>query len=121
MWRLAVVVGVFYLATIRAGHHWGDDFAQYIQQARNIAAGEPNASTGYIYNPHNPVVGPRAYPPGFPLLLAPVVKIFGLDFRPMKVLVILCFVGVLLLMPLVFGKDLPPPYAAALILRSEER
>ncbi|HEV2672560.1 MAG TPA: hypothetical protein VGU74_15810, partial [Gemmatimonadales bacterium] len=74
MWRLALVVGVLYLATIRAGHGWGDDFAQYILHARNIAAGVPYTQTGYIYNPDNPEVGPRAYPPGFPVLLVPVVK-----------------------------------------------
>jgi len=116
MWRLALFVGVFYLATLRAGHGWGDDFAQYIQHADNIVAGVPYAQTGYVYNPHNPAVGPRAYPPGFPVLLAPVVKLFGLDFRPMKVLIVLCFVGVLLLVPHVFRRDLTPPYVAALVL-----
>ena len=116
MWRHALVVGVFYLATIRAGQGWGDDFAQYIQHARNIATGVPYAQTGYIYNPHNPALGPRAYPPGFPVLLAPVVRLFGLDFRAMKVLIVLCFVGVLLLVPQVFGRDLPRPYVAALVL-----
>src|SRR6266480_5741334 len=116
MWRIAVLVGLFYLATIRAGHDWGDEFALYIQHARNIAAHIPYSETGYIYNPHNPAIGPRAYPPGFPLLLAPVVKVFGLDFRPMKVLVVVCFVGALLLMPRVFRRDLPKPYLIALIL-----
>jgi 4-amino-4-deoxy-L-arabinose transferase-like glycosyltransferase len=116
MWRVPLIVGVFYLATIRAGHDWGDDFAQYIQHARNFATGVRYAETGYIYNPHNPAVGPRSYPPGFPLLLAPVVRVFGLDLAPMKVLIVVCFVGVLLLMGRVFRRDLPAPYTAALIL-----
>lgn len=110
------LIGVCYLATIRPGHDWGDDFALYIQHARNIAAGVPYAETGYIYNPHNSVVGPRSYPPGFPVLLAPVVGVFGLDLRPMKVLIVLCFVGVLLLVREVFRRDLPDRYTAALIL-----
>lgn len=116
MWRVAGLVGLVYLATLRPGQHWGDDFAQYVHHARNIATGAPYAETGYIYNPHNPAIGPRSYPPGFPLLLAPVVKLFGLDFRPMKILVVVCFVGALLLMPQVFRRDLPPPYLVALIL-----
>src|SRR2546422_796036 len=116
MWRIAVLVGLFYLATIRTGHDWGDDFALYIQHARNIGAGAPYAATGYIYNPHNPAIGPRTYPPGFPLLLAPVVAVFGLELQPMKVVVVLCFVGVLLMLPRVFQRDLPPRYTAALIL-----
>ena len=116
MWRVAALIGLFYLATIRPGHAWGDDFAQYIHHARNLATGVPYAETGYIYNPHNPAIGPRTYPPGFPLLLAPVVKLFGLDLGPMKILIVGCFVGVLLLMPLVFRRDLPVPYVAGLIL-----
>src|SRR2546425_1210967 len=92
----AVLVGVFYLATIRDGQDWPDDFSQYIQHALNIAEGAPYAATGYIYNPHNPGIGPRTYPPGFPLLLAPVIKGFGLKLRPMRVLGIVlvpCFIG----------------------------
>ena len=116
MWRVAALLGLIYLATIRPGHRWGDDFAQYVHHAKNIATGVPYAETGYIYNPDNPSVGPRAYPPGFPVLLAPVVKLFGLDFRPMKVLVVVCFVGALLLIPVVFRRDLTTPYLIALIL-----
>src|SRR2546425_5100640 len=112
----AVLVGVFYLATIRDGQDWPDDFSQYIQHALNIAEGAPYAATGYIYNPHNPGIGPRTYPPGFPLLLAPVIKGFGLKLRPMKVLVIGLFVGALLVMVALFRGDLPPPYMAALVL-----
>ena len=116
MWRVAGLVGLVYLATLRPGQHWGDDFAQYVHHARNLATGTPYAETGYIYNLHNPAIGPRSYPPGFPVLLAPLVKVFGLDFRPMKMLVVVCFVGVLLLMPQVFRRDLPTPYLVALIL-----
>ena len=41
-------------------------------------------NTGYIYNPAIPVYSPRMYPPVFPLLLAPVYKMFGLSLLPMK-------------------------------------
>jgi len=116
MWRIAVLVGLFYLATLRTGHDWGDDFALYIQHARNIAAHVPYAATGYIYNPHNPAIGPRTYPPGFPVLLAPVIAVFGLELQPMKVVVVLCFLGALLLLSRVFQRNLPPLYRAALIL-----
>lgn len=64
-------------AGIRTHHDWGDDFAQYINQARCITKGEPVSHTGYIYNPHNPMLGPAAYPGGFPLLLSPVYALFG--------------------------------------------
>lgn len=70
---LMLAIGAFQLATIRDGHDWGADFAQYVQHARNLVEGRPYAATGYVYNPATASTGPRAYPPLFPLLLAPVV------------------------------------------------
>jgi len=64
-------------------HSWGDDFAQYIKEAQNIATGKPYYQSNYIFNKYNPVYAPPQYPPGFPLLLAPVVKIWGLSFIAM--------------------------------------
>ena len=112
----ALLIGMFFLTTIREGHDWGDDFSQYIRHAQNLARGEPYADTGYIYNPLNPVVGPRVYPPGFPLLLAPVVGMFGLDLRPMKILVLGFFVGSLLVMVRLFRTVLPTPHLTALVV-----
>src|ERR687898_1931314 len=112
----AALIGMFYLVPIRDGHDWGDDFSMYINHAQNIARGEPYAETGYIYNPNNPAVGPRTYPPGFPLLLAPVVGLFGLDLRPMKTLIIAFFVGTLLMMVTLFRSVLPTGYIAVLVL-----
>ena len=112
----ALLIGMFFLATIRDGHEWGDDFSMYIRHAQNIARGEPYAETGYIYNPQNPAIGPRVYPPGFPLLLAPVVGIYGLDLRPMKILIIGFFVGSLLVMGFLFRDDLPTRYMTVLVL-----
>jgi hypothetical protein len=112
----ALLIGMFFVATIRAGHDWGDDFSQYIRHAQNLARGEPYAETGYIYNPQNPVVGPRLYPPGFPVLLAPIVGMFGLDLRPMKLLIVGFFVGSLVVMVALFRTVLPTPYVTALVL-----
>lgn len=62
---------------IRTHHDWGDDFAQYINQARCITEGKSAKETGYTYNTNNPMLGPAAYPGGFPLLLSPVYAVFG--------------------------------------------
>ena len=67
---------------IRQVHDWGDDFAQYLAQADNLIHGREMAATGYIYNPEYPSLGPAAYPPGFPLLIAPLVGIFGNEVKP---------------------------------------
>ena len=102
---ILLLVGIFYLSTIRQGHVWGDDFAMYIHHARNIVEGKAYADTGYVYNPLN-VIGPETYPPVFPLLLAPVYRVWGLNLAAMKVEIILLFLLSLLVMYLAFVEEL---------------
>jgi len=109
-----VLAGVFYLATLRPGQGWGDDFAMYILQARNIASGHWNAPTGYIYNPHV-VKGPPAYPPLFPVLLAPLYRIWGLNLTPMKIEVVLLFFAALFLVFEFCSRQVGFRYAAAIV------
>lgn len=86
---LVSAIGVFYLYTIREGHVWGDDHAAYIHHARNIVEGRPYGDIGYIRNSTS--INPEMYPPGFPLLLAPLYHFYGFNLKPMKVLCILSF------------------------------
>jgi len=65
------------IITIYDGHNWGGDFSQYIIHAKNIIS-QREYGLGVMLN--NPVV----YPPGFPLLIAPIVKIFGVNFKILK-------------------------------------
>lgn len=86
---------------IKSSHDWGDDFAQYIHQAKNINAGTSQNETGYVFN-SDAFLGPKAYPVGFPLLLAPIVKIYGVNYEAINsylsvYLVLSCFIGFLLL------------------------
>ena len=90
VWILILIIGLFYLLTIREGHNWGDDFSMYIQHAKNIAEEKPYSITAYIYNPADPV-GPQTYPPIFPFLLVPVYLVSGLDFQAMKLIPIALF------------------------------
>jgi hypothetical protein len=73
-----------FFINIHENHSWGDDFAQYIKEADNIAKGKPFYQSTYIFNHLNPEFGPPQYPPGFPLLLSPLVKVFGLKIKPMN-------------------------------------
>src|SRR5687767_8522476 len=54
---------------IKNTHDWGDDFAQYLIEAKNIQQGDPLGQSGYVENP-NYILGPNCYPPGFPLFIA---------------------------------------------------
>src|SRR6185312_12497697 len=63
---------------VHSYHQWGDDYAQYIKEAQNIAAGRPYYQSNYVFNPLNTIYGPPLYPPGFPLLLSPIILYWGL-------------------------------------------
>ena len=117
-WLLAflLLTASFYLLTLRPGHDWGDDFAQYIHHAKNIALGLDYTQTGYIWNPRFPELGPPTYPPVFPLLLAPIYAARGLDLGAMKVIVTLCFVAALYFIALTFRPVLRPRYVLVLLI-----
>lgn len=91
---LILGAGALHLLTLRPGSDWDGDYALYILHAINIVQGAPYAETGYLFNPDSPA-WPASYPPGLPLLLAPVYAVFGLDIEAMKVLLVLCFLGFL--------------------------
>lgn len=93
---LIAIATIFLVITIQPGHDWGGDFALYIAHAKNIAIGHPYADTGFVYNPNDPFLSPRSYPPVFPFMLSPVYAAFGLDLHAMKVANILVFAVFLL-------------------------
>ncbi len=115
---IAVLLGtlVIYSVTLRNGHHWGDDFAQYILHARNIAEGRPYADTGYVYDRLAPDIGPKVYPPVLPLLLSPIYSRFGLDLKKIKVEIVLLFTGFLALLFLSFRRELNCPELLILVI-----
>lgn len=84
LFAILIAIGIFYAATFRAGHDWGGDFSLYIHHAKNLVEGIPYKETGYLYNPNNATVGPATFPPVFPLLLAPIYAIFGMNLTAMK-------------------------------------
>jgi len=119
-WRFATlllvsVIFVFLASSIREGHLWDDDAAQYILHARNIVEGRPYADTGYLFNPEYATLGPASYPPGFPLLLAPIWALRGFDLHSMKLLEVVCFVVWLCAMGLYFERELGGPATLLLI------
>lgn len=76
---LLLSIPLFFM-NIHEGHALGDDFAQYIKEGINIAHGRPFYESNYIFNKYNTEYAPAQYPPGFPLMLAPVIGSLGLSF-----------------------------------------
>jgi 4-amino-4-deoxy-L-arabinose transferase-like glycosyltransferase len=84
---IVLASGTLSFFTLTRGHLWWDDFASYVMQAKSILAWtmddfiRRNAFT--VQNSSYPP-GPLAYPWGFPLLLAPVYAVFGLNPLALK-------------------------------------
>ena len=84
-------------------HSWGGDFALYIQQAEALLSGRTQEllkANTYAMDHSELVLGPHLYPPGFPILLLPILIFWGKNLWVLKMLVVACFLlfqGVLFL------------------------
>lgn len=106
---LIVLIFVFFLWNVQDGHDWGGDFSMYIMNAKNIVSGAPYAQTGYVYNVDTAYYGPPAYPPVFPLMLAPMIAVWGVNLPLLKLPGIFCFIGALVFLNNCFvPKETPP-------------
>lgn len=83
------------LLILRSGYALSGDYALYIAQAKHILSGTQEQ----IYNDMTEMLrmstykyySPILYPWGFPLLLSPLVALFGINYTVFKILVIVCF------------------------------
>ncbi len=123
VWKEALLLGLLLMGIglvhghfLRVGHGWGDDFAQYLLHAKNLVEGRPYAQTGYIYNPHYPQIGPPAYPPGTPVLLALIYQVWGLNWTAMKWAMIACLLAWLAVLAVYFRESLPLPVRVVLLI-----
>ena len=73
-------------------HDWGDDFAQYLLQAKNMVEGRAQTDNGLVFPPGNEKFAVTAYPVGFPLLLVPVYYLFGTSVKPYFILLSLTLI-----------------------------
>ncbi len=71
---LFLLINIF---TIKDGHNWGGDFSQYIRHAKNIVEHKD-------YSHGLPLDSWVVCTPGFPLVLVPFVKVFGIQFKVFK-------------------------------------
>lgn len=95
---IVVIVGVIaVIARVMQldGHDWGDDFALYMRQARALTIGnigEVIADNRFsVDNSGWHTFSPYSYPWGWPLLVAPLYALFGLDYEVFKLLEIGAF------------------------------
>lgn len=102
-----------------AAHHWNwgapsvfGDHAQYLAHARALVEGKSYTDIGYIYHPRAAMVGPRAYPPGLPLTLAPIVAFAGTESPLIRVLMLVTLLAFAYLAYRRLAMDIAPWQAA---------
>jgi hypothetical protein len=81
---VSILIGA---GSLRRGHEWGDDFAWYILQAKSIVNGAPEEFikiSAFTNNESTTYVGPLAYPWGYPLILAPIYTLTGVNPLALK-------------------------------------
>ena len=93
------VVAWLALSVHRSGHAWGDDFALYVRQAQSLFDGNVGkviADNHFnVDNAANPGFSPYVYPWGWPLLLSPFLRLFGLQYDRLKWVEVACMCGFL--------------------------
>ncbi len=72
---------------VKDTHDWGDDFAQYLIQSKNIVENKPQTDNGLIFFVGRAPYAIQAYPVGLPLILAPVYAIYGMHLSPYMILI----------------------------------
>lgn len=107
-------IAIFLFVTLREGHDWGDDFAMYIKHSMNIVEGRAYDDTGFIMNP-DIIIGPRTYPPIFPIMLAPISLLFGINLTAMKFIIVASIIALLGFAYYCFRKFLSPGNRVALV------
>ena len=108
---LLVLLG-FHALTFRPEAWWGDSY-QYVLHAQNLIAGQPYAATGYLPSPYG-VGAPGAYPPGYPVLLAPLLAAVGLNAKAIALLGALFVLGTAWVTATLARGWLPDPFAIAI-------
>lgn len=83
---MAILLVPLFFINVKDSHDWGDDFAQYLIQARNIVEGKAQTDNGLLFSKEDPAYAIEAYPVGFPLIITPVYIFFKLNILPYCVL-----------------------------------
>ena len=108
-WQLWALVLLPFLGLAAAGLTEGtgtaaDDFGQYLMHAQALAEGRPYSDIGYIYSPYASGVGPRSAPPGLPVTIAPLMKVFGPNVAVLRAFMLLFAIGFVLTAGLYFAR-----------------
>jgi len=107
------------VAFLNGYQNWGDDWAQYMLQAKAILNRDLHdciEQNAFMTRESSRPPGPIAYPWGLPLLLALEAKVFSFDLRVFKLFNILIFVLLVLAINRLAGRFVTEAQAVAVAL-----
>ena len=84
---LVVVIGAFQISTIKPESLYNEDACLFLSHARNLALKQPYGATHFVYTAETATYSPAEYPPVFPIMMAPIYRLSGLNLYPYKFMV----------------------------------
>ncbi|MEA3496145.1 MAG: hypothetical protein U9R42_08945 [Bacteroidota bacterium] len=115
---LIIILLPLFVINVKDTHNWGDDFALYIHQTKNIVEGKSAQNTGLIFNEDNPGMISNVSI-GFSLLLTPVYALFGNNILAFSYFITLFLFLVGILAYLFLSKRMHPLLALLFVLIME--
>ena len=103
------ITAIILFCTLTNGHDWGDDFSSYIMQAKSITEFSPHSFieiNHFSVDPYGSIVPPW----GFPVLLAPLYAVFGMNMIALKLLGVISFLFFIVLLWFGFRKYHSPVF-----------
>ncbi len=102
---------------LRSEESWSaEGYTLYLMHARNLLSGVPYADTPYISNPLKTLISPRSYPPGYPLILVPVLTLVGMNIFVIKAVNALLLALTLVTLYLIAHTRMPPGWPIVLVM-----
>ncbi|MEP7351663.1 MAG: hypothetical protein ABI824_00385 [Acidobacteriota bacterium] len=94
MWWIAALLVLLLLLGLHgmrmsALHGWSDDGSAYLRHALNLLEGRPYTAVSYAALGDLPP--PVMYPPGLPVMLVPLIKLWGMNFLVFKIAMLVVF------------------------------
>jgi len=108
---IVICSGLLVIGTLTNGQEWGGDFASYIMQAQSISEHSTEEfikENWFTITESSYIIGPVAYPWGFPLMLSVIYAIFGANIFALKFIGVISFLAFLSTLWFGFKKQLAP-------------
>ena len=106
------------ISILTIGHYWGGDFSAYIMQAISVLEGDTSQfieQNTFTIESTLPGLGPVLYPWGYPILILPVIYLFGINLWALKAINIIFYLFFLVCVYRLFAGRLSVPKRLALL------